>query len=195
MKLLFILIIMINPLLKSQNIEKKIYFGGGCFWCIEAFFENVKGVTNVVSGYSGGNVKNPTYKEVISGTTNHAEICEITYKPKKINLKSLLEIFFTSHNPTTINRQGNDIGSQYRSIIMYEDQIDQKQIIDFISEIQESIFKKQKIVTKIEKLKEFYVAEEYHQNFYKLNKNYPYCIMIINPKIQELRKKLKKYYK
>ncbi len=195
MKLLFILIIMINPLLKSQNIEKKIYFGGGCFWCIEAFFENVKGVTNVVSGYSGGNIKNPTYKEVISGTTNHAEICEITYQPKKINLKSLLEIFFTSHDPTTINRQGNDIGSQYRSIIMYEDQIDQKQIIDFISEIQESIFKKQKIVTKIEKLKEFYVAEEYHQNFYKLNENYPYCIMIINPKIQELRKKLKKYYK
>ena len=187
---------MINPVvLKSQNVEKKIYFGGGCFWCTEAFFENVKGVTNVVSGYSGGTTKNPTYKEVITGATNHAEVCEITYKPKKINLKALLEIFFTSHDPTTINRQGNDIGSQYRSIIIYEDQIDQKQIIDFISEIQESIFKEKKIVTKIEKLNKFYIAEEYHQDFYKLNENYPYCKMMINPKIEELRKKLKKYYK
>ena len=181
--------------MKSQDIEKKIYFGGGCFWCIEAFFENVNGVKSVISGYSGGNKKKPTYKEVITGKTNHAEVCEITYNPKIINLKSLLEIFFVAHDPTTLNRQGNDVGTQYRSIIFYNDKKEKIKIVNFISEIQESIFENQKIVTQIEKAKEFYIAEEYHQNFYQRNTDYPYCKMIITPKIQELRKKLKKYYK
>ena len=181
--------------MKSQDIEKKIYFGGGCFWCIEAFFENVNGVKSVISGYSGGNKKKPTYKEVITGKTNHAEACEITYNPKTITLKSLLEIFFVSHDPTTLNRQGNDIGTQYRSIIFYNDEKEKKQIIDFISKIQESVFENHKIITQVEKAKEFYIAEEYHQNFYQRNTDYPYCKMIITPKIQELRKKLKKYYK
>ena len=181
--------------MKSQDIEKKIYFGGGCFWCIEAFFENVNGVKSVISGYSGGNKKNPTYQEVITGKTNHAEVCEITYNAKIINLKSLLEIFFVAHDPTTLNRQGNDVGTQYRSIIFYNDEKEKIKIVNFISEIQESIFENQKIVTQIEKAKEFYIAEEYHQNFYQLNTDYPYCKMVITPKIQELRKKLKKYYK
>jgi len=181
--------------MKSQEIEKKIYFGGGCFWCIEAFFENVNGVTSVISGYSGGNVKNPTYQQVITGKTNHAEICQINYNPKKINLHSLLEIFFTSHDPTTLNRQGNDTGTQYRSIIFYHDEEQKNQITNFISKIQKKIFEENKIVTEIKKIKQFYIAEDYHQNFYKMNTDYPYCKIIITPKIQELRKKLKKYYK
>ena len=180
--------------MESQEIEKKIYFGGGCFWCIEAFFENINGVSSVISGYSGGNIENPTYQQVITGKTNHAEICQINYNPKEINLKSLLEIFFTSHDPTTLNRQGNDIGTQYRSIIFYNNEQEKKQINDFISEIQKNIFEK-KIITEIKKMKQFYIAEDYHQNFYKTNTDYPYCKIIITPKIQELRKKLKKYYK
>jgi len=195
MKLLFILFLINISIMKSQDIEKKIYFGGGCFWCIEAFFENVNGVKSVISGYSGGNKKKPTYQEVITGKTNHAEVCEITYNAKIINLKSLLEIFFVAHDPTTLNRQGNDVGTQYRSIIFYNDEKEKIKIVNFISEIQESIFENQKIVTQIEKAKEFYIAEEYHQNFYQLNTDYPYCKMVITPKIQELRKKLKKYYK
>jgi len=181
--------------MKSQEIEKKIYFGGGCFWCIEAYFENVNGVTSVISGYSGGNIENPTYQQIITGKTNHAEVCQINYNPKKINLNSLLEIFFTSHDPTTLNRQGNDIGTQYRSIIFYHNEEQKNQINNFISKIQKNIFKEKKIVTEIEKLKQFYIAEDYHQNFYKINTDYPYCKIIITPKIQELRKKLKKHYK
>jgi len=194
MKLIIILFIINISTMESQEIEKKIYFGGGCFWCIEAFFENINGVSSVISGYSGGNIENPTYQQVITGKTNHAEICQITYNPKEINLKSLLEIFFTSHDPTTLNRQGNDIGTQYRSIIFYNNEQEKKQITDFISEIQKNIFEK-KIITEIKKMKQFYIAEDYHQNFYKTNTDYPYCKIIITPKIQELRKKLKKYYK
>jgi len=194
MKLIIILFVINISTMESQEIEKKIYFGGGCFWCIEAFFENINGVSSVISGYSGGNIENPTYQQVITGKTNHAEICQINYNPKEINLKSLLEIFFTSHDPTTLNRQGNDIGTQYRSIIFYNNEQEKKQINDFISEIQKNIFEK-KIITEIKKMKQFYIAEDYHQNFYKTNTDYPYCKIIITPKIQELRKKLKKYYK
>lgn len=181
--------------MKSQEIEKKIYFGGGCFWCIEAFFENVKGVSSVISGYSGGDVKNPTYQQVITEETNHAEVCQINYNPKKIKLESLLEIFFTSHDPTTLNKQGNDVGTQYRSIILYNNEEEKEIITDFITELQNNIFKEKKIVTETKKIIDFYKAESYHQNFYKLNNDYPYCKIIITPKIQELRKKLKKYYK
>ena len=175
--------------------ENKIYFGGGCFWCIEAFFEEVNGVNNVRSGYSGGNKNNPTYKEVVSEKTGHAEVCEISYNSNIISLKTLLEIFFTSHDPTTLNRQGNDIGTQYRSIILYNNEEEKKIITDFITELQNNIFKEKKIVTETKKIIDFYEAESYHQNFYKLNNDYPYCKIIITPKIQELRKKLKKYYR
>lgn len=180
--------------MESQEIEKKIYFGGGCFWCTEAFFENVKGVKSVVSGYSGGNIENPTYEQVITGETQHAEVCEVKYDPKKINLNSLLEIFFTSHDPTTLNRQGNDVGTIYRSIILYNNEEEKKHITHFISKLQKNIFEEKIIVTEITKFEKFYIAEDYHQNFFKLNKDYPYCRVVINPKIQELRMKLKKYY-
>ena len=180
--------------MNSQETKKYIYFGGGCFWCIEAFFDNVKGVTNVVSGYSGGTLKNPSYDQVISGITNHAEVCQIEYNPEKIKLKTLLEIFFTSHDPTTLNRQGNDIGTQYRSIILYNTTEEKKEITDFILKIQSNIFKENKIITELKKIEKFYLAEDYHQDFYNLNSDYPYCKIIIKPKIKELRKKLKKYY-
>ena len=179
--------------MKSQ--ENKIYFGGGCFWCIEAFFEELNGVNNVRSGYSGGNKNNPTYKEVVSEKTGHAEVCEISYNSNIISLKTLLEIFFTSHDPTTLNRQGNDMGTQYRSIILYNNEEEKEIITDFITELQNNIFKEKKIVTETKKIIDFYEAESYHQNFYKLNNDYPYCKIIITPKIQELRKKLKKYYR
>ena len=179
--------------MKSQ--ENKIYFGGGCFWCIEAFFEELNGVNNVRSGYSGGNKNNPTYEEVVSEKTGHAEVCEISYNSNIISLKTLLEIFFTSHDPTTLNRQGNDIGTQYRSIILYNNEEEKEIITDFITELQNNIFKEKKIVTETKKIIDFYEAESYHQNFYKLNNDYPYCKIIITPKIQELRKKLKKYYR
>ena len=179
--------------MKSQ--ENKIYFGGGCFWCIEAFFEQVNGVNDVTSGYSGGVKKKPTYKEVISGKTGHAEVCEISYNSNIISLKTLLEIFFISHDPTTINRQGNDIGTQYRSIILSNKEEELQEIKNYVKKIQINIFKEKKIVTEIKKLNKFYTAEDYHQDFYSLNKKYPYCEMVITPKMTELRKKLKKYFK
>ena len=175
--------------------EKKIYFGGGCFWCIEAFFEEVNGVNNVRSGYSGGKKNNPTYKEVVSGKTGHAEVCEISYNSNIISLKTLLEIFFTSHDPTTLNRQGNDIGTQYRSIILSNNEEEIQEIKNYVKKIQTNIFKEKKIVTEIKKLNKFYLAEDFHQNFYSLNKRYPYCEVVITPKMTELRKKLKKYFK
>jgi len=193
-KNLIILFLINISIMNSQETKKYIYFGGGCFWCIEAFFDNVKGVTNVVSGYSGGTLKNPSYDQVISGITNHAEVCQIEYNPEKIKLKTLLEIFFTSHDPTTLNRQGNDIGTQYRSIILYNTTEEKKEITDFILKIQSNIFKENKIITELKKIEKFYLAEDYHQDFYNLNSDYPYCKIIIKPKIKELRKKLKKYY-
>jgi len=187
----FFLINILN--MKSQ--ENKIYFGGGCFWCIEAFFEQVNGVNNVTSGYSGGVRENPTYKEVISGKTGHAEVCEISYNSNIISLKNLLEIFFISHDPTTLNRQGNDIGTQYRSIILSNKEEELQEIKNYVKKIQRNIFKEKKIVTEIKKLNKFYLAEGYHQDFYSLNKRYPYCEMVITPKMTELRKKLKKHFK
>ncbi len=177
----------------SMNI-KKIYLGGGCFWCTEAIFEDVIGVNNVLSGFSGGLVKNPSYREVINGKTNHAEVCEITYDENIINLENILEIFFLSHDPTTINRQGNDIGSHYRSIILYNNENERNIIINYINKLNTKIFDN-KIVTEIIKFNAFYKAEDYHQNYYKLNKNLPYCKTIISKKIIESRKKINKYFK
>jgi len=193
-KYIFILFLINFSTMKSQENEKYLYLGGGCFWCIEAFFENLKGVIDVKSGYSGGNLKNPTYNQVISGKTNHAEVCQIKYNPELINLNILLKIFFTSHDPTTLNRQGNDVGTQYRSIIFFDNKVEEKIIKNFIIDLQKNVFN-EKIVTEVKKFEEFYEAEDYHQNFYKLNEDYPYCKMIITPKINELRKKLNKYYK
>ena len=178
---------------KQESNIQTIYLGGGCFWCIEAVFEDIRGVTDVTSGYAGGKLKNPSYKEVSSSKTNHAEVCKITYDNKIVNLEVLLEFFFLSHDPTTLNRQGNDIGKHYRSIILYKDEIEKNIIEEYIHKIDQEIFYN-KITTEVTKLSQFYNAEEYHQGYFKLNKDEPYCKIVINPKVLKARKKLSKYY-
>lgn len=177
----------------NPNINT-IYFGGGCFWCVEAVFEDAKGVIDVVSGYSGGEIKNPSYMQVSSGKTKHAEVCKITYDSKKISLEQLLEIFFLTHDPTTLNRQGNDRGAHYRSIILFNNQLEEDIIKEYIKYLDSHVFDN-KIVTKTELFTEFYKAEDYHQGYYKLNKDQQYCKLIISPKIIKAREKLNKYYK
>lgn len=173
---------------------KYAYFGGGCFWCIEAAFADLDGVEDVISGYSGGTQETANYQSVSTGKTKHAEICKIQYNPTLISYETLLEVFFLSHNPTTLNRQGNDIGPQYRSIILYQNSSEKELINNHITQLKkDSVYTN--IVTEITPFNNFYVAEKYHQNYFKLNPNQPYCNLIIKPKIQHLRKKLKKYYK
>ena len=180
----------------NQNMNKKtnktIYLGGGCFWCVEAIFEEVIGVKDVVSGYSGGIIKNPSYKEVSKGLTEHAEVCQITYDTEKISLEDILKIFFLSHNPTTLNKQGNDIGKHYRSIILYRSNDEKERINNYILSIK-NLFDDQ-IVTEVKKFNAFYKAEEYHQNYYKENAEAPYCSVVITPKIIKAKKELSKYY-
>ena len=177
----------------NENI-KSIHLGGGCFWCVEAVFEDVIGVKNVKSGYAGGKIKNPAYKEVAKGLTEHAEVCEIIYNNQEISLEDILKIFFLTHDPTTLNRQGNDIGKHYRSIILYSSDKDRKRIKNYMLEINRDLFN-YKIVTELKKLDTFYIAEEYHQNYYKENSLAPYCKAVISPKMEKARKELSKYYK
>ena len=176
-------------ILNSNNMDlKTATFGSGCFWCTEAIFELVEGVSDVVSGYAAGDTKNPTYKEVTSGTTNHAEVVSITYDPSIISYLELLEIFWRTHDPTTLNRQGADVGTQYRSIILYHDS-DQKRLSEeTLKKLDESGAWNSPIVTKIEKLENFYPAEQYHQNYYELNPNNSYCSYVISPKIDKFKK-------
>lgn len=178
----------------TMNIEegKEVAtFAGGCFWCTEAVFLEIKGVEKVVSGYTGGTIKNPSYREIGTGTTGHAEAIEITYDPKLVQYKDLLEIFFSSHNPTTLNRQGADVGTQYRSEIFYHSEAQKKEAEEYISLIEKEKLYNDPIVTVVSPAVVFYVAEEYHQNYYNENKSQGYCQMVIAPKLEKLRK----YYK
>tara|TARA_B100001989_G_C24481797_1_gene434822 strand:- start:73 stop:657 length:585 start_codon:yes stop_codon:yes gene_type:complete len=190
---LFFLLITLNWCM-AQNTTKQITLGGGCFWCIEAAFEEAIGIESVISGFSGGEVKNPAYREVISGKTNHAEVCNITYNPQIISLKNILEIFFLVHDPTTINRQGNDIGKHYRSIILYHYDEDLNLIKDELEKYNKMYFEN-KIVTEVQKLKAFFPAEEYHQQYYKNNNDQPYCKLVIEPKLQKAKSLLSRFYK
>ena len=190
---LFFLLITLNWCM-AQNTTKQITLGGGCFWCIEAAFEEAIGIESVISGFSGGEVKNPAYREVISGKTNHAEVCNITYNPQIISLKNILEIFFLVHDPTTINRQGNDIGKHYRSIILYHYDEDLNLIKDELEKYNRMYFEN-KIVTEVQKLKAFFPAEEYHQQYYKNNNDQPYCKLVIEPKLQKAKSLLSRFYK
>ena len=190
--LLFLTFSMNNSQVKKEE-TKTIVVGGGCFWCVEAVFDGVKGVKSVVSGYSGGVIKNPSYKEVSRSLTNHAEVCEITYNSLEIELQSILEIFYLSHDPTTLNRQGNDVGKHYRSIILYNDNEEKKIITNYTEKINNDLFDN-KIVTEIKKLETFYKAEEYHQDYFQNNSNQPYCKFVISPKVTKARKELSKYY-
>jgi peptide-methionine (S)-S-oxide reductase len=176
----------------SKKYEQAI-LGGGCFWCTEAIFKKVKGVVEVIPGYSGGWIENPTYEEVCTDQTGHAEVVKITYDPEVISYRELLKIFFTIHDPTTKNRQGNDVGSQYRSIIIYFDDKQKKIAEEEIKEA-EKIWQK-KIVTELVPFKAFYKAEDYHINYFERNPTKPYCSLVIMPKIEKFEKLWKSYLK
>ena len=162
--------------------------GGGCFWCVEAIYQDVIGVHKVVSGYAGGEVENPTYQEVCSGTTGHAEVVQIAFDPTVISFEEILFIFWRTHDPTTLNRQGNDVGTQYRSVIYYHDEEQKKIAEQSMAETDASDLWADPIVTEIAPLPIFYEGEAYHQNYFVDNPYQPYCIFVINPKVQKFRK-------
>ncbi len=169
-------------------VKETIIFGGGCFWCTEAVFQILRGVISVESGYAGGNMPNPTYEAICNGDTGHAEVIKIEYQPDIIPLETLLTVFFASHDPTTKNRQGNDVGTQYRSIILC-DREEQKIIAEnFINNLNNYSKKGDPIVTEVKMLEKFYPAEDYHKNYYENNKNQSYCQVIINPKLAKVQK-------
>ena len=167
---------------------KTIILGGGCFWCTEAVFKMLKGVISVTSGYAGGSKANPTYDQISGGQTGHAEVIRLEYDPARVSLGDLLAVFFATHDPTTLNRQGNDVGEQYRSIILYEDDEQKLTAEKFIADLNASSSEGKPIVTEIKPLDVFYPAESYHQDYYARNKEAGYCQVVINPKLAKAKK-------
>jgi peptide-methionine (S)-S-oxide reductase len=187
---------------EKKSVEKKVMennykgdavitLGGGCFWCTEALFQRLDGVDTVISGYMGGSVKNPTYREVCTGQTGHAEVIQVYYNPEKVALSEILEVFFTTHDPTTLNRQGADSGTQYRSVVFYENEEQKALAKRTIEEIDQAKVFPNKVVTEVSPASVFYPAEDYHQNYFNLNGNQPYCSVVIAPKIEKLEKLFK----
>jgi peptide-methionine (S)-S-oxide reductase len=162
--------------------------GGGCFWCLEAVYQELRGVEKVESGYSGGDVPNPTYRQVCSETTGHAEVVQVTFDPDEVSYKDILEVYFTIHDPTTLNRQGADVGTQYRSVIFYHDEDQKRTAEEVISDLQAGGIWNKPIVTEVAPFDVFYVAEDYHQNYFRNNGYQPYCQVIIAPKVAKFRK-------
>ncbi len=167
---------------------ERITFGAGCFWCVEAVFQQLDGVENVVPGYMGGHIKNPAYREVCNGNTGHAEVAQITFDPDKISFKELLEVFWKTHDPTTLNRQGNDVGSQYRSVIFYHNEEQKELARQYKTELDKSGAWDNPIVTEIVPAEAFYEAEEYHHNYFKQNGDQPYCSAVVRPKVEKFKK-------
>ena len=172
---------------KEPNYKVAV-FGGGCFWCTEAIFSQLKGVKKVVSGFSGGNVPNPSYQEVCTGQTGHAECSQITYDPQVITYPELLEVFWTTHDPTTLNKQGADVGTQYRSVIFYTDEEQKKLATEYKERLEKEKIWSKPIVTEIIKFDKFYSAEAYHQEYYENNPDQAYCRIVITPKLEKFRK-------
>jgi peptide-methionine (S)-S-oxide reductase len=173
--------------MSTNNLETAT-LGAGCFWCVEAVFQDLKGVHQVASGYAGGSVKNPSYQQICTGTTGHAEVIQITFDPEVISFESLLYVFWRTHDPTTLNRQGADVGTQYRSVIFYHDD-EQKAVAERSKqETEASGLWPNPIVTELAPFSEFYEAEDYHQNYYRLNPDQPYCRMVIDPKVRKFKK-------
>ncbi|MBN8706551.1 MAG: peptide-methionine (S)-S-oxide reductase MsrA [Bacteroidetes bacterium] len=172
---------------KKSNMETAT-FGAGCFWCVEAVFQRVKGVEKVVSGYTGGARKNPTYEQVCTGTTGHAEVCQITFDTTVVKFEELLEIFWMVHDPTQLNRQGNDVGTQYRSVIYYHSDEQRKVSEYFKKKLDESKSYANPIVTEISPIPEFYPAEDYHQNYFNQNPGQGYCQFVVKPKVDKFKK-------
>jgi peptide-methionine (S)-S-oxide reductase len=163
--------------------------GAGCFWCVEAVFDDLKGVEDVVSGYSGGHTNNPTYRQVCNGDTGHAEVAQITFDPTVISFKDVLRVFFSVHDPTTMNRQGNDIGTQYRSAIFYHNEDQRRDADEVIKEITDEGVFDAPIVTEVKPFEKFWPAEDYHQEYFANNPNVPYCAAVVSPKVKKFRQK------
>jgi peptide-methionine (S)-S-oxide reductase len=172
-------------------------FGGGCFWCTEAIFQELKGVTAVMSGYAGGAMPRPTYEDVSGGRTGHAEVIRVTFDPAVVSYRDLLEVFFTTHDPTTLNRQGNDVGTQYRSIVLYADEAQKREAEAIMAELKASgAFGGREIVTELKPLEAFHEAETYHRDYYKNNRDEnPYCQVVIDPKLKKFREKFRSLLK
>jgi peptide-methionine (S)-S-oxide reductase len=186
--LILLSVLALNQANAQGKKTEKATFGMGCFWCTEAIFQRLKGVVSVRSGYEGGTLTNPTYEEVCTGATGHAEVLEITYNPMVISYDDLLEVFWKSHDPTTLNRQGADSGTQYRSVVFYHT-AEQKSLAEkYKAELNKTNAYGKKVVTAIEAAKPFYVAENYHQNYFNKNGSEPYCRLVIQPKIEKLEK-------
>jgi peptide-methionine (S)-S-oxide reductase len=177
-----------HAILTSNMRQDTITFGSGCFWCTEAIFQQVDGVTKVVSGYSGGHVVNPTYEQVCEKNTGHAEVCQLVYDPSKVSFDELLEVFWKTHDPTTLDRQGNDVGPQYRSVIFYHDDEQRRKAEHYRDELNKANAFGSPIVTTIEPFRNFYAAENYHQDYYRNNRNQPYCYFVIRPKLEKFEK-------
>ncbi|MBK7980984.1 MAG: peptide-methionine (S)-S-oxide reductase MsrA [Ignavibacteriae bacterium] len=175
-------------IMNTNNKYETATFGTGCFWCTETIFEKLKGVESAVSGYSGGTKENPTYKEVCTGNTGHAEVIQVTFDPSIISFKDLLEVFWKTHDPTTLNRQGEDVGTQYRSVIFYHNDEQKKVAEEYKTKLESAKVFKDPIVTEITKFKNFFPAENYHQDYYEQNKSQPYCSFVITPKVEKFKK-------
>ena len=173
---------------EESGSKESATFGAGCFWCVEAVFQRLDGVISIESGYSGGKIKNPSYREVCEGTTGHAEVCRILYDPKKISFTELLEVFWKTHDPTTLNRQGNDHGTQYRSVIFYHSEEQKELAKKYKDEINKSGAYPNPVITEISPLINYYPAEDYHQNYYNQNGSEGYCRYVIQPKVEKFEK-------
>lgn len=180
---------------KSMTTIETATVANGCFWCTEAIFQLLNGVESVTSGYTGGTLKNPTYNEVITGRTGHAEAIQIKFDTSKISFIEILEVFFSTHDPTTLNKQGYDVGTQYRSAIFYNSETQKKEAEEFIKVLSEAKVFENQIVTEVTKLDVFYIAENYHQNYYNNNKTQGYCVAVINPKLEKFLKQFKSIIK
>ena len=189
-----LILFMFSMEMMGKELEKAT-LGGGCFWCTEAVYLGLKGVVDVKPGYSGGHVKNPSYKEVCNETTGHAEVVQITFDPAIVNYTEILEVFFVTHDPTTLNRQGNDVGTQYRSAIFYHSEQQKQTSQKIIQSLEKEKVYKDPIVTEVTAFSAFYPAEDYHVNYFARNKNQPYCQFVVAPKVEKFRKVFKEKLK
>lgn len=192
--LVFLCVLTSNSMAQS-DMKQVATLGNGCFWCSEAIFERVEGISNVRPGFSGGTVSNPSYKEVCTGQTGHAEVIQLEYDPETISFAEILEIYFKTHDPTQLNRQGNDVGTQYRSVIFYHTEEQKKIAYEIKEKLTEELIWDKPIVTEIVPFSNFYPAEDYHDNYYKNNPNQGYCRYVITPKVEKFEKVFKNYIK
>ncbi len=188
--IVLLILVLFTMTIKAQDMEKAT-LGAGCFWCVEAVFQQLKGVADVQSGYSGGSTDNPTYKEVCTGQTGHAEVIQITYDPQIISFEDILEVFWSVHDPTTLNRQGADVGTQYRSAIFYHSEKQKELAEAYIKQLNELKTFEKPIITEVTKFEVFYPAENYHDDYYNKNGDQPYCRMVIRPKVRKFQKLFK----